>query len=284
MEAKYEIADKWNRLLSLDESFPDVIKLEILKRIVESEAYKIISGFIEGMNHYDTLSLVNLEGYKHDFIRIMSDMISEAIQAIAARYHSLDNICNTKYILYDSFYMDTFEDAESIHDMYWSDILITPSITEWPNDKYFCVEYEGFCRSSLGINLNVLETAFHKLAGPGTKENINHSLFSAFEFCPAAQQNLIQIIILKLDYGVWISKSMFLVGKSIMNLGMLLNIQIQKQEKIKYLMENILSFLKRLQNYFEQNQVIVCMNLNSMENTLHTSMKKNTKEDLIYEC
>ena len=185
METKYGIADKWNKLLSLDESFPDVIKLEILKRIVESEAYKIISGFIEGMNYYDTLPLVNLEGYKHDFIRIMSDMISEAIQAIAARYHSLDNICNTKYILYDSFYMDTFEDAESIHDMYWSDILITPSIAEWPNDKYFCVEYEGFCRSSLGINLNVLETAFHKLAGPGTKENINHSLFSAFEFCPA---------------------------------------------------------------------------------------------------
>ena len=141
MDAKYGIADKWNKLLSLDESFPDVIKLEILKRIVESEAYKIISGFIEGMNYYDTLPLVNLEEYKHDFIRI-------------------------------------------IHDMYWSDILITPSITEWPNDKYFCVEYEGFCRNSLGINLNVLETAFHKLAGPGTKENINHSLFSAFEFCP----------------------------------------------------------------------------------------------------
>ena len=185
MEAKYGIADKWNRLLSLDESFPDVIKLEILKRIVESEAYKIISTKIDEMNHYDLLPLDLLNKNKNDFIRIMSDMISEAIQAIITKYHSLESICNTDHVLYDKFYMDTFDDAESIHDMYWSDILITPSITEWPDDRYFCVEYEGFCQSSLGINLNVIETAFHKLAGSNVKDIINHSMFSTFEFCPA---------------------------------------------------------------------------------------------------
>lgn len=185
MEAKYGIADKWDRLLSLDESFPDVIKLEILKRIVESEAYKIISTNIDKMNHYDLLPLDLLDKNKNDFIRIMSDMISETIQAIITEYHSRESICNTDYVLYDKFYMDTFDDAENIHDMYWSDILITPSITEWPNDKYFCVDYEGFCRSSLGINLNVIDTAFHKLAGPNAKDSINHSMFSTFEFCPA---------------------------------------------------------------------------------------------------
>lgn len=186
MEAKFGIAEKWDKFLSLDESLPDVIKLEILERIIESEAYKIITKKVTEMNQCRYYKLDELDMDKRVFIKIMSDMIPEAIQAIATKYHSLGSICSTNDILYNIFYMDTFDAAESIHDMYWSDILITPSIVEWPNDKYFCVEYEGFCRSSLGINLNIIETAFHKLAGPSIKYNINHSMFSTFKFCPEA--------------------------------------------------------------------------------------------------
>lgn len=185
MKTKYGIAEKWDRLLSLDKSFPDVIKSEILKRIIESEAYTIISRNIHKMDQWNYIELNRLAAYKTDFIRIMGDMISEAIQAIAEKYQYSGDINYSDYIIYDKFYMETFDDAESIHDIYWSDILITPSIAEWPNDKYFCVDYEGLCRNSLGINLNVLETAFHKLVGPDVKDNINHSMFSTFKFCPA---------------------------------------------------------------------------------------------------